>query len=38
MTDDDHCISYTVAMVDVRSCARPPRSPCQTIYTRHTGT
>ena len=23
---DDYCISYTVTMVDVRSCTRPPRS------------
>ena len=23
---DDHCVSYTVTMVDVRSCIRPPRS------------
>ena len=22
---DDYCISYTVAVVDVRSCTRPPR-------------
>ena len=26
MTDDDYCVSYTVTMVDVRSCTRPPRS------------
>ena len=25
-SDDDYCISYIVTMVDVRSCARPPRS------------
>ena len=25
MTDDDYCISYTVTVVDVRSCSRPPR-------------
>ena len=23
---DDYCVSYTVTMVDVRSCTRPPRS------------
>ena len=26
MIDDDYCVSYTVTMVDVRSCTRPPRS------------
>ena len=25
-SDDDYCVSYTVTMVDVRSCTRPPRS------------
>ena len=25
--DEDYCISYTVTVVDVRSCTRPPRSP-----------
>ena len=25
MIDDDYCMSYTVTMVDVRSCTRPPR-------------
>ena len=25
-SDDDYCISYTITMVDVRSCTRPPRS------------
>ena len=24
-SDDDYCISYNVTIVDVRSCARPPR-------------
>ena len=28
-SDDDCCVSYTVTMVDVRSCTRPPRSPDQ---------
>ena len=28
-SDDDYCVSYTVTMVDVRSCTRPPRSPDQ---------
>jgi len=28
-TDDDCCVSYTVTMVDVRSCTRPSRSPDQ---------
>ena len=23
---DDYCVSYTVTMVDVRTCTRPPRS------------
>ena len=27
--DDDYCVSYTVTMVDVRSCTRPPRLPHQ---------
>ena len=29
MTDsyDDYCVSYTITMVDVRSCTRPPRLP-----------
>ena len=26
VTDDDSCVSYTVTMVDVRNCTRPPRS------------
>ena len=25
---DDYCVSYTVTMVDVRSCTRPPRLFC----------
>ena len=25
VTDDDYCISYTITMVDVHSCIRPPR-------------
>ena len=25
MIDDDYCICYTVTMVDVRGCTRPPR-------------
>jgi len=25
-SDDDYCVSYTVTMVDVRSCTRPSRS------------
>ena len=25
MIDDDHCVSYIVIMVDVRSCTRPPK-------------
>ena len=24
-SDDDYCVSYTVTMVDIRSCTRPPR-------------
>ena len=24
---DNCCVTYTVTMVDVRSCTRPPRSP-----------
>ena len=27
--DDDYRVIYTVTIVDVRSCARPPRSPDQ---------
>ena len=27
-SDDDYCVSYIVTMVDVRSCARPPRLFC----------
>ena len=26
-SDDDYCVSYTVTMVDVRTCTRSPRSP-----------
>ena len=29
MTDDDYCVSYTVTIVDVRSCTRPSRLPHQ---------
>ena len=32
--DDDYCASYTVTMVDVRSCARPPRLPGCTSYSK----
>ena len=35
MTDDDYCVSYTVTIVDVRSCTRPPRSPCPIIHSDH---
>ena len=28
-SDDDYRVIYTVTIVDVRSCARPPRSPDQ---------
>ena len=28
-SDDDYCVIYNVTIVDVRSCARPPRSPDQ---------
>ena len=34
--DDDYCVSYTVTMVDVRSSARPPRSPSKTFCSNHT--
>ena len=27
--DDGYCISYTVTVLEVRSCARPLRPPCQ---------
>ena len=27
--DDDYYVSYTVTVVDVRSCARSLRPPCQ---------
>ena len=27
VSDGDYCVGYTVTMVDVRSCTRPPRSP-----------
>jgi len=27
-SDDDYCVSYTVTMVDVRSCTRHPRILC----------
>lgn len=36
--NDYNCVSYTVTMVDVRSCTRPPRFPCWTLHTSHTGT
>ena len=26
--DDDYCVSYTVTVVDVRRCTRPPRLFC----------
>ena len=35
VTDDDYCVSYTVTMVDVRSCTRTPRLPCHIIHSDH---
>ena len=32
-SDDDYCVSYTVIMVDVRSCTGPPRSHDQQYIT-----
>ena len=34
-SDDDYCVSYIVAMVDVRSCTRPPRSHDQQHISEH---
>ena len=34
-SDDDYCVSYIVTMVDVRSCARPPRSHDQQHISEH---
>jgi len=37
-SDDDYCVSYTVTMVDVRSCTRPSRLPHQTHQGTYTHT